>query len=163
MGIARSDQTWCIQPGGWILQWHSGFCDMWASEQAGRGWSTTVYQIKADVPLFERWAGGPSPLKSVLKCVNLGNVASRYIYLRLCCETSLTNRLPWWLSCKEPTWQCRRRKRLGFDPWVRKIPWRRQQRTQEPIVSSGKWNKHNDKLKTVNIRDAQFRFTHACV
>ena len=26
---------------------------------------------------------------------------------------------------KESSCQCRRRKRLGFDPWVRKIPWRR--------------------------------------
>ena len=26
---------------------------------------------------------------------------------------------------KEPTCQCRRPKRLGFDPWVRKIPWKR--------------------------------------
>ena len=25
---------------------------------------------------------------------------------------------------KEPTGQCRRLKRHGFDPWVRKIPWR---------------------------------------
>ena len=31
----------------------------------------------------------------------------------------------WWLSGKESTCQCRKRKRLGFDPWVRKIPWRR--------------------------------------
>ena len=31
-------------------------------------------------------------------------------------------RLPWWLSGKEPTCQCRR---LGFDPWVGKFPWRR--------------------------------------
>ena len=28
-------------------------------------------------------------------------------------------------SGKEPTCQCRRRKRWGFNPWVRKIPWRR--------------------------------------
>ena len=26
---------------------------------------------------------------------------------------------------KEPAWQCRRRKRRGFDPWAGKIPWRR--------------------------------------
>jgi len=26
---------------------------------------------------------------------------------------------------KEPVCQCRRHKRCGFDPWVRKIPWRR--------------------------------------
>ena len=27
---------------------------------------------------------------------------------------------------KEPTCQCRRHERLGFRPWVRKIPWRRE-------------------------------------
>ena len=26
---------------------------------------------------------------------------------------------------KEPTYQCRRHKRHGFDPWIGKIPWRR--------------------------------------
>ena len=33
--------------------------------------------------------------------------------------------LPKWLSSKESTCQCRRHKRCVFDPWVRKIPWRR--------------------------------------
>ena len=33
--------------------------------------------------------------------------------------------LPWWISGKEYTCQCRRSNRLGFDPWVRKIPWKR--------------------------------------
>ena len=28
-------------------------------------------------------------------------------------------------SDKEPTCQCRRHKRHRFDPWVRKMPWRR--------------------------------------
>ena len=28
-------------------------------------------------------------------------------------------------SGKEPACQCRRHKRLRFDPWVRKIPWKR--------------------------------------
>ena len=28
-------------------------------------------------------------------------------------------------SGKEPAGQCRGHKRYGFDPWVRKIPWRR--------------------------------------
>ena len=34
------------------------------------------------------------------------------------------------ISGKEPTWQCKRCKRYGFAPWVRKIPWRR---TWQPI------------------------------
>ena len=33
-------------------------------------------------------------------------------------------------SGKEPACQCRRPKRLRFNPWVRKIPWRR---AQQPI------------------------------
>ena len=32
--------------------------------------------------------------------------------------------LPKWCYGKEPTCQCRRHKRHGFHPWVRKIPWR---------------------------------------
>ena len=31
--------------------------------------------------------------------------------------------LPWWLSGKESACECRR---SGFDPWVGKIPWRRE-------------------------------------
>ena len=39
-------------------------------------------------------------------------------------------------SGKEPTWQCRRCKRLGFHPWVRKIPWRRK-RQPTPVFLPG--------------------------
>ena len=38
-------------------------------------------------------------------------------------EEQQSCRLPWWLSCKEPTCQCRS---CRFDPWAGKIPWRRQ-------------------------------------
>ena len=34
------------------------------------------------------------------------------------------NGLSRWFSGKEPISQCRRLKRLRFDPWVGKIPWR---------------------------------------
>ena len=34
--------------------------------------------------------------------------------------------LPRWLSGKEFTFQCRRGRKCGFDPWVGKITWRRQ-------------------------------------
>ena len=35
--------------------------------------------------------------------------------------TKHTRALAWWLSGKDSACQCRRH---GFDPWVRKIPWR---------------------------------------
>ena len=38
---------------------------------------------------------------------------------------------------KEPTSQYRRLKTLGFDPWVRKIPWRRKQQPT-PVLLPGK-------------------------
>ena len=39
-------------------------------------------------------------------------------------------------SGKESACKCRRRKRQGFDPWVRKIPWRRAQQPT-PVFSPG--------------------------
>ena len=42
--------------------------------------------------------------------------------------------LPWWLSGKEPACQCRTRR---FDPWVRKIPWRRKWQST-PVFLPGK-------------------------
>ena len=40
-------------------------------------------------------------------------------------------------SGKEPTSQCRRRKRCGSDPWIRRIPWRRKQQPT-PVFLPGK-------------------------
>jgi len=42
--------------------------------------------------------------------------------------------LPWWLGGKESACQCRR---LKFDPWVRKIPWRRKWQPT-PVFLPGK-------------------------
>jgi len=41
------------------------------------------------------------------------------------CSIQAPNRFPGGASGKEPACQCRRHKRHWFDPWVRKIPWRR--------------------------------------
>ena len=46
---------------------------------------------------------------------------------------SLKRGLPWWLSGKESAYQCRKWK---FNPWVRKISWRKWQPT--PVFLSGK-------------------------
>ena len=42
--------------------------------------------------------------------------------------------LSWWLGCKESTCQCRRHR---FDPWVGKIPWRREWQPT-PVMLPGK-------------------------
>ena len=57
------------------------------------------------------------------------------------------NELSWWLHGKQSTCQCRR---LGFDPWVRKIPWRRklqpisvlpgESHGQRSLVGYSPWN-----------------------
>ena len=48
---------------------------------------------------------------------------------------SYARRLPWWLSGKESACQCRR---PGFNPWVRKIPWRRKWQPN-PVFLPGKF------------------------
>ena len=45
--------------------------------------------------------------------------------------------LIWWLRGKEPACRCRRHKRCRFNPWVRKIPWRRKWQPT-PVFLPGK-------------------------
>ena len=42
-------------------------------------------------------------------------------------------------SGKEPTCQCRRSTRCGFNPWVRKIPWRRAWQPTPVFLLRGAW------------------------
>ena len=55
----------------------------------------------------------------------------RWLPEGLVCQTGLETStgtfrgLPRWLSGKESACQCSRPRRLRFDPWIRKIPWRR--------------------------------------
>ena len=46
------------------------------------------------------------------------------------------NQFPGGPAGKESAWQCRRDRRCGFEPQVRKIPWRKWQPT--PIYLTGK-------------------------
>ena len=52
-------------------------------------------------------------------------------------------------SGKEPTCQCSRHRRCGFDPWVGKIPWRRRIRQPIPIFLPGEspWTEEPGKLQ----------------
>ena len=160
VGPDTTRSAWRLNPPvAFRVLWYVGF---WAGRQA---WDEALLFTKSKQmfhSLKVRWR--PLPSEICFKMCQSGKCRLQTHTP----ETLLCDKLDKWASLeaqpgKEPTCQCRRQKRLGFYPWVRKIPWRRQQQTQEPIVSSGKWNKHNDKLKTVNIRDTKLRFTHTCV
>ena len=47
--------------------------------------------------------------------------------------------LPSWLNSQGPACQCRRRRRRGFEPWVRKIPWSRKWQLA-PVFLPGKFH-----------------------
>ena len=72
-------------------------------------WPSPVDKDKKDVPHLhsknDRWQGPGTWVVGILAILVVG--------------------LPRWHSGKEPTCQCRRHKRWGFDPWVGKIPWSR--------------------------------------
>ena len=51
----------------------------------------------------------------------------------------LSHELPRWRNGKESAYQCRRHRRCRFDPWVRKILWRRKWQTT-PVFLSGNFH-----------------------
>ena len=57
--------------------------------------------------------------------------------LRFCSFPWHYEGLPRWPSGKEPAFQCRRHRKHGLDPWVRKIPWSRKWQLT-PVFLSGK-------------------------
>ena len=51
--------------------------------------------------------------------------------------------LPRWRSGKESAYQCRRHRRLEFDPWVGKISWRRKRQPSPVFLGYSPWG-HKD-------------------
>ena len=62
----------------------------------------------------------PQRIEQRFLCYTVGSHELPISYIVLC-----VCRLPRWQSGKEPTCQCGRHKRPGFDSWVGKISWRR--------------------------------------
>jgi len=54
------------------------------------------------------------------------------------------------LVVKEPACQCRRRKRCRFDPWVRKIPWRRKWQPTPVFLEPGESHGQRDQWAMVH-------------
>ena len=71
------------------------------------------------------------------------------------------NGLPRWLRGKESPCQCRRRKRCAFDPWIRKIPWRK--KWQPTIIflpgkSHGQWSLVGYKESDMTVTKPQMKW-----
>ena len=72
-------------------------------------------------PIYLPWRDGTKVIQFYMylyMCVFQYKHTYTYIYTHIWGFPGVT-------SGKEPACQCRRLKRHGFDPWVRKIPWRR--------------------------------------
>ena len=61
--------------------------------------------------------------------------------------------MPGGASGKEPACQCRRHKRCGFDPWVRKISWRRAwQPTPVFLPGVPPWTEEPGRLQPIGLQ-----------
>ena len=83
----------------------------------GEWWSTIqdvtwVLTVREEIPAWERVSA------ETLQVWNAGAISFRSKYRH-------RGGFPVNASDKEPTYQCRRHKRYRFDPWIRKLPWRR--------------------------------------
>ena len=59
-------------------------------------------------------------------CVCVTDSCSIHLKLKQYKSTILQEGFPGGPSGKEPICQCRRHKKCGFDPWIEKIPWKRE-------------------------------------
>ena len=76
-------------------------------------------------PFLQQNQNGGEPFGNQLPGMVLGTAERRresmlMRYIEFWSMYASVKRLPWWLSGKESSCQCRR---SGFDPWVRKILW----------------------------------------
>ena len=72
--------------------------------------------------------------------------------------------LPTWLSGKESSGQCWRLRRLRFNPWVRKMPWRRKwQPTPGFLPPWGEEPGGPQSVESYRVGHAEPRSTHARV
>ena len=122
-GEGSSSLFWCT---GFSLQWllllqsigclgsivavHALSCFEACGIFPDQGWNPCLLHWQVDsYPLCHQG----SPIQVFLSCGSIVCIVYNITYIY------------WWLSDKESACQCRRCKRCGFSPWVRKIPWRR--------------------------------------
>ena len=101
----------CIR---WLKYWSFNFSVCPSNEYSGL--------ISFTIDWFDLLAV-QGTLKTLLQ--HQSSNASIYVYMSAKDILSTSFWLPWWLNGHRIHLQCRRHRRCGFDPWVRKVPWRR--------------------------------------
>ena len=71
------------------------------------------------------------------------NSSPRILFLRHLIPLTRPIELPRWLSGKESACQCRRHRRCALDPWIEKIPWRREWQPI-PVFLPGNFHKQRN-------------------
>ena len=100
---------------------------------------TWTYEAPYNVNLALPWSNS-LPQKSSCCCSNLLLPQDLCTCYAFCLELSPSDYLPVlfrWFSGKESTCQRKRFRRLEFDPWIGKIPWRRKWQPIPIFVSGG--------------------------
>ena len=76
-----------------------------------------------------------------------------YIYIYICFLVGASGR--------EPICQCRRHKRLRFNPWVRKIPWGiAWQPTPVFLLGESSWTKETGGLQSIKLQRVRRNLAH---
>ena len=131
-GDDRGWDGWMASPTRWTQVWVDSGSWWWTGrpgvlglQRVGHDWATELNWRKADI--------------LVIRCLSCHAVQIRII-----------SWASWWLSGKESTCQCRRR---DFDPWVRKISWRRKWQPT-PVFLLGKSHGQR-KLQSIRSQKSQ--------
>ena len=135
--VAMPSSRGSPQPRDWILVSHT----------AGRYftiWATCWATIQNSTGLFKLWVIMPAFLKLnwieipvVYNPRFLADILSIIYHISL-----IIMGFPGGASGKEPACQCRRFKRLRFNPWIGKTPWRRAQQST-PVFLPGEFLRQN--------------------
>ena len=90
--------------------------------------------------IFLGWWKSPETLNQNLQGFTLALTQPVSPLLSLKRDNTYLTGLPWWFHGRESACQCRRHE---FEPWVRKIPWRREWQPMPVLLpgeSHGQWS-----------------------